>query len=62
MEIVTEPDFRSADEAAAFVSELKCILEELGTCDCRMEGMFNCYADGLTWHLFSDISRTLLAT
>ena len=38
MEIVTEPDFGSGEEAAAFVRELQLILIKLGTCDGRMEG------------------------
>jgi aspartyl-tRNA(Asn)/glutamyl-tRNA(Gln) amidotransferase subunit B len=38
MEIITEPDFRSADEAAAFVKELQLILLTIGSCDCKMEG------------------------
>ena len=38
MEIVTEPDFSSAEEAAAFVQELHLILKRIGTCSCKMEG------------------------
>jgi len=38
MEIITEPDFRSADEAASFVKELQLILQTIGTCDGKMEG------------------------
>ena len=37
MEIVTEPDLRSAEEAAAFVRELRSILRYLGTCTGNME-------------------------
>ena len=37
VEIVTEPDMRSADEARAFVSELRLLLESLGVSDVRME-------------------------
>ena len=37
MEIVTEPDMRSAEEAAAFVRELRSILRHLGTCTGNME-------------------------
>ena len=37
MEIVTEPDLRSAEEAAAFVRELRSILRYLGTCSGNME-------------------------
>lgn len=38
MEIITEPDFRSSDEAGAFVKELQLILQTIGTCDGKMEG------------------------
>jgi aspartyl-tRNA(Asn)/glutamyl-tRNA(Gln) amidotransferase subunit B len=37
VEIVTEPDMRSAEEARAFVSELRAIVESLGVSDVRME-------------------------
>ncbi|MDQ3985612.1 MAG: Asp-tRNA(Asn)/Glu-tRNA(Gln) amidotransferase GatCAB subunit B, partial [Actinomycetota bacterium] len=37
VEIVTEPDIRSADEARAFVIELRSILDSLGVSDVRME-------------------------
>jgi aspartyl-tRNA(Asn)/glutamyl-tRNA(Gln) amidotransferase subunit B len=37
VEIVTEPDIRSADQARMFVSELRSILEGLGVSDVRME-------------------------
>jgi aspartyl-tRNA(Asn)/glutamyl-tRNA(Gln) amidotransferase subunit B len=37
VEIVTEPDIRSAEEARAFVAELRAILESLGVSDVRME-------------------------
>ena len=37
MEIVTEPDMRSAEEAAAFVTKLRALLRALGTCDGNME-------------------------
>ena len=39
MEIVTEPDFKSGEEAAAFVKELQLMLQTLGTCDGKMEGI-----------------------
>ncbi len=39
MEIVTEPDFRSGEEAAGFVRELQLILQLLGTCDGIMAGI-----------------------
>ena len=37
MEIVTRPDMRSSDEAAAFLKKLRTILRYLGTCDGNME-------------------------
>ena len=37
MEIVSEPDMRSPDEAAAYVTKLRAILRYLGTCDGNME-------------------------
>jgi aspartyl-tRNA(Asn)/glutamyl-tRNA(Gln) amidotransferase subunit B len=37
VEIVTEPDIRSAEEARMFVTELRAILETLGVSDVRME-------------------------
>jgi aspartyl-tRNA(Asn)/glutamyl-tRNA(Gln) amidotransferase subunit B len=37
VEIVTEPDIHSVDEARAFVTELRAILEGLGVSDVRME-------------------------
>jgi aspartyl-tRNA(Asn)/glutamyl-tRNA(Gln) amidotransferase subunit B len=37
MEIVSKPDMRSADEAAAYYSKLRTILRYLGTCDGNME-------------------------
>jgi aspartyl-tRNA(Asn)/glutamyl-tRNA(Gln) amidotransferase subunit B len=43
MEIVSEPDIRSADEAAAYVRKLRTILRYLGTCDGNMdEGSMRC--------------------
>ncbi len=39
MEIVTEPDFRSGEEAAGFVRELQLIIQLLGTCDGIMAGI-----------------------
>ena len=38
MEIVTEPELRSGEEAAAFVKELRAVFLKIGTCDCKMEG------------------------
>ncbi|MEQ8249535.1 MAG: Asp-tRNA(Asn)/Glu-tRNA(Gln) amidotransferase subunit GatB [Alphaproteobacteria bacterium] len=37
MEIVSEPDLRSAEEAGAYVRKLRSILRYLGTCDGNME-------------------------
>jgi aspartyl-tRNA(Asn)/glutamyl-tRNA(Gln) amidotransferase subunit B len=37
MEIVSKPDMRSADEAAAYFSKLRTILRYLGTCDGNMD-------------------------
>ena len=37
MEIVSEPDIRSPDEAGAYVRKLRTILRYLGTCDGNME-------------------------
>ena len=37
MEIVSEPDLRSADEAAAYVAKLRAIMRFLGVCDGNME-------------------------
>ncbi len=37
MEIVSEPDMRSPEEAAAYVKKLRSILRYLGTCDGNME-------------------------
>jgi aspartyl-tRNA(Asn)/glutamyl-tRNA(Gln) amidotransferase subunit B len=46
MEIVTEPDIRSAREAAAFVKKLRTILRYIGVCDGNMEqGSLRCDAN-----------------
>ena len=43
MEIVTKPDFRSPEEAGAFLKKLRSILRYLGTCDGNMdEGSMSC--------------------
>jgi len=43
MEIVSEPDIRSADEAAAYVRKLRSILRYIGSCDGNMEeGSMRC--------------------
>lgn len=45
MEIVTEPDFRSSEEAGAFLKKLRSIVRYLGTCDGNMdEGSMRCDA------------------
>ena len=46
MEIVTEPDMRSAHEAGEFLKKLRSILRYLGTCDGNMEkGSLRCDAN-----------------
>jgi aspartyl-tRNA(Asn)/glutamyl-tRNA(Gln) amidotransferase subunit B len=46
MEIVSEPDLRSAAEAVAFMRKLRSILRYLGTCDGNMEeGSLRCDAN-----------------
>jgi len=46
MEIVSEPDLRSAEESQAYLMELKRILEYLGVSECSMEeGRFRCDAN-----------------
>src|SRR5689334_7190802 len=43
MEIVSEPDMRSGDEAAAYLRKLRSILRYLGTCDGNMDqGSMRC--------------------
>ena len=43
IEIVSEPDIRSADEAIAYMQTLKSVLEYLEVCDCKMqEGSLRC--------------------
>jgi aspartyl-tRNA(Asn)/glutamyl-tRNA(Gln) amidotransferase subunit B len=37
MEIVSKPDMRSAEEAAAYVKKVRTIVRSLGTCDGDME-------------------------
>ena len=46
MEIVSEPDLRSPDEAGAYLRKLRAILRYLGTCDGNMEeGSMRCDAN-----------------
>ena len=43
IEIVTEPDFRTAEEVIAYLEKLKSILQYLGVSDCKMqEGSLRC--------------------
>ena len=37
IEIVTEPDIASAEEAMAFVEQISLLLQYAGVCDCKME-------------------------
>jgi aspartyl-tRNA(Asn)/glutamyl-tRNA(Gln) amidotransferase subunit B len=46
MEIVTEPDLRTPDEAAAYVTALRAVLRYVGVSDCDMEkGSLRCDAN-----------------
>ena len=46
MEIVSEPDMRSSEEAAAYVTKLRSTMRYLGTCDGNMEeGSLRCDAN-----------------
>jgi aspartyl-tRNA(Asn)/glutamyl-tRNA(Gln) amidotransferase subunit B len=46
VEVVSEPDIRSPDEARAYLNELRATLESLGVSDVRMEeGSFRCDAN-----------------
>jgi aspartyl-tRNA(Asn)/glutamyl-tRNA(Gln) amidotransferase subunit B len=46
VEVVSEPDVRSAEEARAYLSELRALLEALGVSDVRMEeGSLRCDAN-----------------
>jgi aspartyl-tRNA(Asn)/glutamyl-tRNA(Gln) amidotransferase subunit B len=46
VEVVSEPDMRSADEARAYLTELRAILRSLGVSDVRMEeGSLRCDAN-----------------
>ncbi len=43
IEIVTEPDFHSAEEVVAFFEKVKLLLQYAGICDCKMEqGSIRC--------------------
>ncbi|CAG7588823.1 MAG: Asp-tRNA(Asn)/Glu-tRNA(Gln) amidotransferase subunit GatB [Candidatus Midichloria sp.] len=55
MEIVTEPDMRSSEEAAEFLKKLRSILRYLGSCDGDMEkGSLRCDANVSVKPLGSD--------
>ena len=46
LEIVTEPDMRSAKEAVAYLEKIRAILQYIGISDCRMEeGSLRCDAN-----------------
>jgi aspartyl-tRNA(Asn)/glutamyl-tRNA(Gln) amidotransferase subunit B len=46
VEVVSEPDIRTAEEARAYLNELRALLEALGVSDVRMEeGSFRCDAN-----------------
>ena len=46
IEIVSEPDMRSAEEARAYMEQLKSVLEYTDVCDCKMEeGSLRCDAN-----------------
>ncbi len=46
IEIVTEPDIRSSDEAHAFLTELKLMMQYVGVSECDMEkGQLRCDAN-----------------
>ena len=43
IEIVTEPDFHSAEDVVAFVDKIRLLLKYAGVCDCKMEqGSLRC--------------------
>lgn len=59
MEIVTKPDFRSPEEAGAFLRKLRSILRYLETCDGNMdEGSMRCDVNVSVRPLGSDEFRT----
>ena len=46
VEIVSEPDLRSAEEAASYLTELRRLLRYIGVCDGNMEeGSLRCDAN-----------------
>ena len=59
MEIVTKPDFRTPEEAGAFLKKLRSILRYLGTCDGNMdEGSMRCDVNVSVRPLGTDELRT----
>lgn len=59
MEIVTEPDIRSIDEAIAFIKKLRSIMRYVGSCDGDMEkGSLRCDANVSVRPAGSDIFGT----
>ena len=51
LEIVSEPDIRSAAEAKAFLEEMRLLMTYLGVSDCNMqEGSLRCDAN-VNWHI-----------
>ena len=41
IEIVSEPDMRSAEEVIAYLEKLRLIIQYLGASDCKLTGRFN---------------------
>ena len=61
MEIVSEPDMRSSNEAAAYVKKLQSLLQHIGTCDANMEEVTRCYSDRENHSLYC-VSLTMKTT
>ena len=59
LEIVSEPDIRSAAEARGFLEELRLLMEYLGVSDCNMqEGSLRCDAN-VNLHIKNDAGQTI---
>ncbi|MCH7988635.1 MAG: Asp-tRNA(Asn)/Glu-tRNA(Gln) amidotransferase subunit GatB [Planctomycetes bacterium] len=59
LEIVSEPDLRSASEAKKYLEELKLLLTYLGVSDCNMqEGSLRCDAN-VNLHIHADDGKTI---
>jgi aspartyl-tRNA(Asn)/glutamyl-tRNA(Gln) amidotransferase subunit B len=59
IEIVTEPDFRSAEEARVFLEALKSIMQYTGVSDCKMqEGSLRCDVNISVREMGSDVLGT----